>query len=298
MNVAAITITYNDGYKFREWYNHYLEYKDELFLHIIVDNGSDKDYIKLLDDTFIDSKIIKRTTNGGLTIAYNDGLTFALENKEVDAILIIGNDVRIEKGGTTKLYNFLMSRSDFGIVAPVLLAKDSDIIDDFGCYISKFLYLKPQNVGCNVNEVNISERIVDTVTGGMSLSRREFYEQLGFQDENLFMYSDEVDLGLRAKRSAYKIAVTKSLKSWHQHINPGNRKTRLPYVGFLIGRNKLYLAYKHFNFFKVLAVLFYQLAVLIRFFYKYDIKYNSYFLFGIFCGFFKIRKNFRFILEN
>jgi GT2 family glycosyltransferase len=221
-----------------------------------------------------------------------------MADKDVDAVMFIGNDVRIEKGGTTRLYNFLMSRSDFGIVAPVLLLKDSETIEDFGCYISKFLYLKPQDVGCGLNEVSIQERIVDTVTGGMSLSKREFFEKLGYQDENLFMYSDEVDLGLRTRKSTFKIAVTKSVKSWHQHINPENRKNRLPYVGFLIARNKIYLAYKHFGFSKVIAVLFYQLAVFFRFFYKYDFKYNLYFLFGIFCGLFKIKKNFRFVLEN
>ena len=37
MNVAAITITYNDDYKFTEWLGHYQEYKDELYLHIVVD---------------------------------------------------------------------------------------------------------------------------------------------------------------------------------------------------------------------------------------------------------------------
>ena len=40
MNVAAITITYNDDYKFTEWLGHYQEYKDELYLHIVVDNHS------------------------------------------------------------------------------------------------------------------------------------------------------------------------------------------------------------------------------------------------------------------
>ena len=301
MNVAAITITYNDDYKYKEWYSHYLEYKDEVFLHIIVDNGSDKDYIKLLDETFIHSKIIKRKTNGGLTTANNEGLVCALAHKEVDAIMIIGNDVRLEKGGTTILYNFLMKQPDFGIVAPVLLAKDSQKVEDFGCYISPFLYLKPQNVGCDINELAVSERIVEAVTGGMNLSRRAFYEKIGFQDEKLFMYSDEVDLGLRAKKSKFKSAVTASVKSWHQHINPSGKKIREPYVGFLIGRNKLYLAYKHFNFYKVLLVFFYQIALFIKLCLKSDIinrKYNFYFLYGTFFGLFGITKNHSFITNR
>ena len=34
MKIAAITITYNDDYKFDEWYQHYCEYKDELFMMV------------------------------------------------------------------------------------------------------------------------------------------------------------------------------------------------------------------------------------------------------------------------
>ncbi len=42
MKIAAITVTYNDDYKFDEWFQHYSEYKNELSQHIIVDNGSNK----------------------------------------------------------------------------------------------------------------------------------------------------------------------------------------------------------------------------------------------------------------
>lgn len=298
MNVAAVTITYNDGFKFNEWYSHYLEYKDELYMHIIIDNGSEQEYVDKVCSTFTNSKIIKRTKNGGLTLAYNEGFRYALDDKNVDAIMVIANDVRIEKGSTTKLYNFLYSKSEFGMVAPIFLVGDSMIVTDYGCRISKYLYLKPENEGDKLEDVSLNERFAETVTGGMNMAKREFYEEVGLQDEKLFMYSDEVDLGLRAKASRFKIAVTKSALSWHQHINPENRKNRMPYVGFLISRNKIYLAYKHFNFFKALSVFFYQSAVLIRFLFRFDFKYNCYFLFGLFCGLFRIEKNFSFIIDN
>ena len=48
MRVAAITITLNDDYKFEEWCKYYEEYKDEIYLHIIVDNGSKPTYISNL----------------------------------------------------------------------------------------------------------------------------------------------------------------------------------------------------------------------------------------------------------
>lgn len=46
MKIAAITIAYNDGYKFKEWCQWYEEYKDEIAIHIIVDNHSVPKYLQ------------------------------------------------------------------------------------------------------------------------------------------------------------------------------------------------------------------------------------------------------------
>ena len=35
------------------------------------------------------------------------------------------------------------------------------------------------------------------------------------------MYSDEVDMGLRAKKLGVNLAVTTEAKAWHQHLNAG-----------------------------------------------------------------------------
>lgn len=129
MKIAAITITLNDDFKFNEWYEHYIDYKDELYKHIIVDNGSSKEYLKQVKAKFTDSIFIERKTNGGCTIAYNDALKLALEDPQVDAIMLIGNDIKLPKGNLTKLYEYLFSDDKLGMVAPVLFFKDSQKIE-------------------------------------------------------------------------------------------------------------------------------------------------------------------------
>lgn len=247
MKMAAITITYNDGYKLNEWYEHYIEYRDELYLHIIVDNGSDQDYLKKVHDLFSDSIIIERGGNGGATLAYNDGLRCALKDLNVDSIVLIGNDIKMEKGGLTTLYDFLMSNDKYGMVEPVLLAKDSQIVEDFGNSISPYLEMVTYGVGKTYSELVEDYRIVETVTGGMNISKREFYESVGLQNSTLFMYSDEVDMGIRAQKKGWLMAVTKTVVAWHQHINPQNSTMRMPFTSYLRGRNKVYLAGLHFG---------------------------------------------------
>lgn len=255
MKVAAIVITYNDDYKLKEWVEHHQFYKNELFLHIIVDNGSKSEYLNMVEESFPDSHIIKRISNGGCTGAYNDGIRVALRNQKVDAIMLIGNDVKLEPGGITKLHNFLNSNTHFGMVAPVILTKDSDIIDDFGCEVSQNMNMKPYDVGKKISEVQTKERVVASVTGGMNMSTRAFYETVGLQDERLFMYSDEVDMAIRAKKLGFKMGVTSEVKSWHQHINENKKiDVRHPFSMYLIARNKVYLAKKHFGMMRAIFV--------------------------------------------
>lgn len=290
MKIAAITITYNDGYKFNEWFQNYLEYKDDLFLHIIVDNNSKEEYLSKVEEKFTESVIIKRKSNGGCTLAYNEGIRYALNNSEVDAIMLIGNDMKLEEKATPQLFRFLYSNENYGMVEPIILSKDSNIIEDFGCEISKYLYMKPYDVGKNISDVGINKREVASVTGGMNMAKKEFYERVGLQDEKLFMYSDEVDMAIRAKKAGYKMAVTKEVRAWHQHINPVNLKTRPSYTGYLIGRNKVYLSNKHFGFlmsileFIYLSYIFFR--SIINSFSKSNIEYQLYFLLGAVNGLF------------
>lgn len=259
MKIAAITITYNDDYKFKEWFQHYSEYKDELYIHIIIDNNSNKDYLKKVKETFVESYIIERTSNGGCTGAYNDGINYALSLPEVDSIMLIANDIRLEIGATKTLHSTLFQESKMGMIAPVFLSKDSDIVDDFGCKISNSLIMMPYCAGKQINEIKEKINFCEAVTGGMNLAKREFYEKVGLQDDNLFMYSDEVDMGLRAKKCGFTMAAISEAVSWHQHINENKQKDRRhPFTKYLAGRNKVYVAKKHFGVLRVIYVfLFY-----------------------------------------
>lgn len=277
MKIAAITITYNDEYKIKEWAHWYEEYKDELYKLIIVDNGSRLEYLHLVETIFKDATIIQRNTNGGCTSAYNDGIRKALEDDAVTHIALIGNDMRIEKGALKKCVELLESDTDLGMVAPVILNADSDIVANYGCSISQTLSMIQEGNGMKLSEIEDIYRICDAVAGGMNVSKRSFYESsVGLQDEKLFMYSDEVDMALRAKKAAVQMATTKEAVSWHQHINPPGNNRRHPFSNYLIARNKVYLGKKHFGTRKQLSIfgnffflsIFHFLKYLIRF--KWD----------------------------
>jgi GT2 family glycosyltransferase len=256
MGIAIISICQNDDYKLTEWYHHYLEYKDSATMHIIVDNNSKVQFKDRLKELFVNSHIIERATNGGCTIAYNDGIRLALNSPHIDSIFLLGNDMKLSCEDVLMLRNILFSNDDYSMITPLVLRKDSEIVENFGCMIKTDLTLELLDVGKQYKEVLKTNKVVDAIPGGINLAKREYYERVGLQDENLFMYSDEVDTGLRSKNANYSTVATSYVHAWHQHINPKGTTQRHPYTRFLMARNKIYLAKKHFGFLFMLKTFF------------------------------------------
>lgn len=260
MKIACVTMTYNDGFKFKDWCDWYEEYKDDFFLHIVVDNGSKADYLACVKNYFKNSIIIERKSNGGCTAAYNDGIRYALKNKDIDAIMLVGNDVRLKKGCVPALFNYLYSDAKLGMVAPVVLKKDSDIIEDFGVTMT-FFNSTFNEQGRKLSEITPGlQRYADLVPGGINLSKREFYEHVGLQDENLFMYCDERDMYYRGRNLGYKEGVTSNAVAWHQHIFTPPISERLR-VKYLTGRNRIYVERKDKGFLPALVFGIYSLTI-------------------------------------
>ncbi len=262
MKIAVIQITYNDGYKFKEWCGWYEDFKNEINTHIIVDNGSKPEYLAQVKAYFKDSVIIERKCNGGCTAAYNDGIRYALQDPDIDAISLLANDIKVSPGFFKTLYDFVYSKEEYGMVGPVFLFKNTETkVASFGDSINwigipRLTYRRKE-----WNDLPDSQEIA-YMGGGCNLSKREFYEKVGLQDENLFMYNDEMDMYFRAVKCGYKEASIKYAKAWHYHIaNNQSDDKEMPYkMAFINGRNRVYIIKKHFSFIKGLLFFTYMLA--------------------------------------
>lgn len=291
MKIASITVYCDESFRLNSWFNYYIEYENELYIHIIVNNGDLND-VKLIHQKFPRS-IIFSNNNKSLTHAYNLGIRYALSKSEIDAVLLIGNDIMLPKGSLHKLYNILYSNEKYGMIAPVLLLKDSNIVEIFGGVINNSnLSYTHLHRGHKVNEIVENLKISDGVPGGINLAKRNFYEIVGLQDENLFMYSDEIDIGIRARKNGFILLSTKDVLAWHQHINRNNSTSKSPMVGYLMGRNEIYLARKHFGIREILYTFFLRffrsirliLAAYIKNEPKSHRKYAYHYMKGTFAG--------------
>lgn len=249
-------MTYNDGYKLKEWIDHYNQYKGQLDYYVVVDNGSKKGYVEALEEAFREEVLIKRTSNGGCTAAYNDGIRYILENTDADAIVIIANDFKLKDDCLKIMYEYLYSDDLLGIVSTAVLAKDSTKVDNYGHKVNKYKVIELEK-GKDLSDLQPPNKYTDLVTGGFYMAKRKFYEEVGLQDENLFMYGDEFDTSIRTKKAGFKTGVTCETYGWHWHINEPNVTGRKPASNYLIARNRIYVSRKHFGIEMVLGSFWY-----------------------------------------
>lgn len=297
MKIAAITLTMNDYHVVDQWLKFVRQYKDAIYKHIIVHNTVNDDYEVLVKKNFSDAVIIKKKVNEGTTGAYNTGVKVALEDPEVDAIMLIANDIKINSNSIIELYELLNSDKSIGAVAPIMLENDDKTIVAYGENLTKDTGLDRlyhnQVLGPNLPETIECE----CLPGGMNMMKREVYEKVGLQDESLFMYCDENEYFLRVAKAGYKIMATSKALSSHCHIYTEGTKNDNSLAWFYINRNHL-LVCRQYKSFVITLQLFLK-----RFFYggvKQSIgfiidktpKKIYYYYLGLICGILGVRNNF------
>lgn len=298
--IASITLTRNDWHCLEQWRNFYDGYAPALGRHIVVDNASVPEYGQKLHELFPDSIHLRRDTNGGTTGAYNTGIKWILEHApEVDAILLIANDIKISSDDLVKLYRKLTDGDGLGAVAPVLLQKDCKTISAFGEKMDADFRLNRLLDGEPFCPDRLpAEQPSECLPGGMCMVKTEVYRKVGLQDESLFMYFDENDFFYRVTQAGYALTALRDAVSAHCHIVTEGKGNDSGLAWFYINRNQFLLCRKYRGF-PVFLKLFlkkffwvgvkYSLGFIFR---EHSLKKVYYYQLGIFCGFWGIRRNF------
>ena len=244
MNIAVITVFCNEIFRLDRWEQYYNEYKNEVSLHVIVNNGN-KEHSEIIKARFPNS-IVLDCPSPNLLKAYNIGLKYVLSSHEIDAIMQITNDVQFKPGAINLLYNTLFAHEDFGIVGPTVLQKESNIIESQGVlfkgFDSQFL-----NRGAKMQTPQEDFMLVSWIPAGVIMMKRTAVEKIGFQDESINMYCDELDMAYRLQTMGYKEAIIPQAISWHQHVNYPGSSGRSTRVYYLSSRNHIYIIKKHFG---------------------------------------------------
>jgi GT2 family glycosyltransferase len=80
-------------------------------------------------------------------------------------------------------------------------------------------------------------------SGSAALYRREMLDEVGLFDESFFLYCEDTDLGLRARRAGWECAYVPGAIVEHRYSHSAGRAT--PLKAYYVERNRLYTALKN-----------------------------------------------------
>lgn len=231
---------------------------------IVVENGSNDGSREKLRE-LKNIKLIESTKNLGYSGGNNLGIVYALK-ANADFILILNNDVFIDKDAISHL---IKATDKADIISPkIYFAKGFEFHktrykkDELGKVIwyaggqIDWKNIIGSHIG--VDEVDNgqydSKRGIDFATGACILVKREVFEKIGLFDEKYFLYLEDMDFCVRAKRAGFKIIYEPSAILWHKNAaSAGGSGSKLQ--DYYITRNRLLFAFKFAKLKTKLAVL-------------------------------------------
>ncbi len=217
--VFIIILNYNNPEDVREClkslsHNDYPNYQV-----VIIDNGAKKK-VSISDLKFPKPlKIIYSQENLGFAGGNNIGIKYALE-KQADYVLLLNDDTIVDSGFLTELVKAGERNKDFGLLGPkICYFDDKDRIWSAGGKLN-WLYTKGILRGWNQIDQGQydSPEIQETahLTGCCLLVKRKVVEKIGLMPEEYFLYYEDTDWSLRAKKAGFKCVFVPRAKIWHK----------------------------------------------------------------------------------
>lgn len=227
---------------------------------VIVDNKSTDDSLELLKNIQSDRiSIIENTRNGGYGSGNNLGIRWLSDNKKSKFILLSNPDVVVAENVLVQLESFLENNTDYVIASPFMLNTEGirqyntafripsliEYVFSLEMLVSRFLkpfYYK------DILDESSSLKTVGAVSGSMFLMNADKMLTYGMYDENIFLYCEEIVLGLKFRESHQKIALLPKLFFIHNHSVSINKSFRSIVAKHrLLMESKLYVIRRRFK---------------------------------------------------
>lgn len=188
------------------------------FQIIVIDNGSSPEQKDLMRNSSLRPFFIllENASNLGFAAGNNVGIRYAL-NQGADYALLLNNDtLTSDKDLLKKMVAVAEDNSNVGIVGPKIYYYQEDQKPAKIWFAGgKINWLKTKAWHLKNNEQG-QARETDFVTGCCLLIKKEVINKIGLMPEEYFLYFEDADWSLRARRAGYKCLYLSTVWLWHK----------------------------------------------------------------------------------
>ena len=191
-NLTFVIVTFNS----RKVIFDCLNSLPEEFHKLIIENSSDKELKKELEQNYDKTKVIL-SENIGMGAGNNIGII----KSNTQYVYVLNPDVVLKHDTILNINNSISELDNFAILSPV---SDNPAYPNY-----RLNYNKPRNFDGNII------KDVEEIDGYSMIINKNFFTNNIFFDEKFFMYLENVDLCLRAKKKGGKLFIVKNSKIHH-----------------------------------------------------------------------------------
>jgi len=170
---------------------------------VMVDNGSTDNSVSYVSDQFPSVRIIET----GRNLGYAGGMNVGISRTNSDIVVLLNNDIIVEKDWLTELVRCMESDKRIGIAGCKVFFADNKRLQHAGGYVSLPLGL-PNHYGYREEDNGDYDAMVDVqyVTGAAMAIRRPVLDQLNGMDAGFFpIYFEDVDICFRAREKGWRV---------------------------------------------------------------------------------------------
>lgn len=204
------------------------KFQQKEFELIVSDNNSTDATLdvvkKYLDKSknFLKKAVIQNRQNVG----FAKGINQAAQKAEGDVLLFLNPDTIVLNKGIVEMNKYMGGNENVAIMGGRI--KKSETEDELSAgrdYSPLHVFLLAlsldEKLGMRFAPQKI--QIVDWVSGGFMLVKKDVFEKLGGFDEKYFMYLEDADLGKRAREAGYEVVFHPAGEVLHKNHGSSNK---------------------------------------------------------------------------
>lgn len=225
---------------------------------LLVNNGSDDDTVEQVSAKFPTVKILNLPKNRGPTGGYNAGFRCALD-RSFDYIFLLNNDTLLAPDCVTELVAEADTTADIGLVMPkIYYAADPQRIWSIGGWanIWNLEIVRPADNLIDDGRWDEPADIDDAPFCAVLLSRT-ILTTVGLPDEGFFLYYEDLDFCLRARRAGFRLRLAPAAKVWHV-VSASSGGSDSPGERYWMARSSIRYFRKHTHRFRWPIVIFWR----------------------------------------
>jgi len=217
---------------------------------VVVDNGSTDGSSEMvrkyqIRNTKYKIRLIENQSNLGFAKGNNIGIKQARGKY----IMLLNSDTIVQKGSLKKMVDFLDQHGEISVVGPKLLNQDGTPQSSCGQFPNLwvvFIMLFKEHFGGS-RTVRYSPAVsgeVDWLMGAAFVAREKVFKKVGFLDERMFMYMEEVEWFYRVRKAGLKAYFLKEAEIVHLGRGSSSSGKKEPILNIYKGLLHFYKVHK------------------------------------------------------